>query len=119
MPKCSAGPSEPEVNLSSLVDPSPFNDIGALLDPEKSSHEICELASNLSVDEKFSLLYHHVAPPAVFLPTFSHGYQRRFNHSWLEKYPWLIYSPKLDGVFCGPCALLLPSSMNKSDKGLL
>ena len=111
MPKCSAGPFEPEVNLSSLVDPPPFSDIGALLDPEKSLHEIC--------DEKCSLLYNHIAPFAVFPPTFSHGYQCRFNHSWLEKYPWLIYSPKLDGVFCGPCALLLPSSMNRRDKGLL
>lgn len=57
--------------------------------------------------------------PAVFPSTFSHGCQRRFNHSWLDKYPWLIYSPKLDGVFCGPCALLLPNSMSRAEKGLL
>ena len=36
----SAGPSEPEVHRSSVVDPPPFNDIGALLDPEKSLHDI-------------------------------------------------------------------------------
>ena len=32
--------------------------------------------------------------------------------------PWLVYSPKLDGVFCSPCSLLLPVAQRK-DKGLL
>ena len=116
--KSSARPSEPEVNHSSVVDPSPFNDKGASLDPEKSLHEICDLASNLSVDEKCFLLYNHIAPPAVVPPRFADGYQHRFKHIWLEKYPWLINSSKLDGVFCGPCALLLPSRMNRSYKGI-
>ena len=69
----SAGPSEPEVHRSSVVGPPPFNDIGALLDPEKSLHEICDLASNLSVDEKCSLLYNHIAQPVVVPRTFSDG----------------------------------------------
>ena len=78
-----------------------FNDIGALFDRDKSVLEICGIAqpNNLSVDEKFAMLSNHIVPPAVFPSTFSHGCQRRFNHSWLDKYPWLIYSPKLDGVF--------------------
>ena len=46
-------------------------------------------------------------PPAVLPTTFSHGCNRKFNISWLIKYPWLRYSPKLDAVLCGPCALLL------------
>ncbi len=46
--------------------------------------EICQLVSNLSVDEKFSLLFPHVTPPAVFPSTFSHGFRRRFNQSWLN-----------------------------------
>ncbi len=52
---------------------------GALCDPEKSMDEICQLVSNLSVDEKFSLLFQHVTPPAVLPFTFSHGFQRRFS----------------------------------------
>ncbi len=80
--------------------------------------EICQLVSNLSVDEKFSLLFQHVTPPAVFPSTFSHGFQRRFNQSWLNKYSWLLYSPKLDGIFCGPCAILLSVS-DRKDKGML
>ena len=63
---------------------------------------------------------HCFIAPAFFPSTFSHGFQDRFNRSWLQKYPWLIYSPKLDVVFfCGPCALLLPNSMSREDKGLL
>ena len=58
----SAGFSEPEVNRLSVVDPPPFNDIGALLDPKKSVHEICDLATNLSLDMNCSffttILYH-------------------------------------------------------------
>ena len=33
-------------------------------------------------------------------------------------YPWLSYSTKLDGVFCGPCAILLPEH-SRYDKGVL
>ena len=36
--------------------------------------------------------------------------------SWLRKYPWLLYSVKLDGIFSGPCLLLLSSEKHK-DKG--
>ncbi len=113
----SAGTSDCVVNSSKLLDSPPFNDLGALCDPGKSIDEICQLV-NLSVDEKFSLLFRHVAPPAIFPPTFSHGFQRRFNQSWLNKYPWLLYSPKLDGIFCGPCAILLPV-LERKDKGML
>jgi len=50
-----------------------FNDIGALFDRDKSVREICDIANNLSVDEKFAMLFNHIAPPAVFPSTFSHG----------------------------------------------
>ena len=57
-------------------------------------------------------------PPDVLPSTFAQGCNRKFNISWLEKYPWLWYSPKLDGVFCWPCAVLL-SGDSRRDKGLL
>ncbi len=50
--------------------------------------------------------------------TFSFGCNRKFNVNWLEKYSWLRYSPKLDAVICGPCALLIPKD-KRNDKGLL
>ena len=68
----SAGPFEPEVNRSLVVNVPSFNDIGALLDPEKSLHKICDLASNLFVDGKSPFLYNHIVPPAVPHPTPPH-----------------------------------------------
>ena len=56
--------------------------------------------------------------PPILPSTFSHGCNRKFNISWLGKYPWLRYSPKLDAVFCGPCALFVSGS-NRKDKGSL
>ena len=55
MPECSAGPSEPDVNPS-FVDPPPFNDIGALLDPEKSDIEIVNQKHPLRL-ENASMLF--------------------------------------------------------------
>jgi hypothetical protein len=94
------------------------NDIGSLISAEKSIDEICHTVGDLSNAQKYSLLYDHVPPPKILPSTFAHGCNRKFNINWLEKYVWLKYSPKLDGVFCGPCTLLL-SAGNRRDKGLL
>ena len=59
-----------------------------------------------------------MSPPHTLPQTYSHGCYRKFNTSWLEKFPWLRYSPILDGVFCGACALLLDEDKRK-DKGVL
>ena len=48
---------------SSSLSPGVFNDIGALFDRDKSVREICGIANNLSVDEKFAILSNHIAPP--------------------------------------------------------
>ena len=81
--------------------------IGSLLDPANSITENCRSAGELFNAEKYSFLYHRVQSPKILPSTFSHGCNWKFNISWLEKHSWLQYSPKLDGVFCGPCALLL------------
>ena len=92
-------------------------DIGNIIKPSKSNDEICLSIRSLSISEKYSLLFQHVKPPTVLPATFSHGCNRKFNNDWLTKYPWLKYSPKLDAVFCGPCAVLLDDS--RKDKGVL
>ncbi len=101
-----------------IHDVPPPNDIGLLLDPTKSIEEICGVVGQLSNDQKYSTLYHHVSPPNVYPSTSFHGINRKFGNSWLEKYPWLIYSPKFNAIFCGPCSILLPVSKRR-DKGLL
>ena len=96
-PVISAAPEECHEDCTELPEDVPFNDIGALLDPEKSINDIYQGVSKLTSDEKYALLYHHIAPPNVFPTQYLNGNNRKFSISWLEKYPWLLYSPKLDG----------------------
>ena len=51
--------TSPVTVTPSLLEPSPVNDIGALLEPTKSIEAICQEVSNLSNDEKYSLLCNH------------------------------------------------------------
>ena len=87
-------------------------DIGNILVRSKSIDEICT-----SIDGLLKSFLHHVQPPNV-LPSrfFWHGFNGRFQVSWLQKHSWLLYSVKLDCIFCGPCSLLLSSEKHK-DKG--
>ena len=114
-------PVTPMINQQSnalLSEPPPFEDIGNLLEPTKSIDTICQSVSDLSNEAKYSLLCHHISPPNILPTTYSGGCNRKFNTTWLTKYPFLLYSPKLDGVFCRPCSLFLSSDKRK-DKGLL
>ena len=92
-------------------------DIGNIIKPSKSDDEICLSMRSLSNSEKYSLLFQHVKPPTVLTVTFSYGCNRKFSNDWLTKYPWLKYSPKIDAVFCGPCAVLVDNG--QKDKGVL
>ncbi len=94
------------------------NDIGSIIMPTKSVSDISRDIDGLSSSSKYSLLYNHVTPPLVLPSIYSHGCNRKFNTTWLAKYPWLRYSPSLDGVFCGPCSLLILSS-KRSNKSTL
>ena len=93
-------------------------DVGYLLDPALSMESICQLVENLPNEDKYDYLNNHMKLPAVLPSTCFHGINRKFNASWIKKYPWLMYSHKLDGIFCGPCFLLLRVAQIK-DKGLL
>ena len=93
------------------------NDLGALLLPSKTIAEITTTMSKLSNSQRYSLLYNHMSPPNVLPTSYSYGCNRKFNTTWLYKYAWLRYSPKLDGVFCGPCAVF--AGENRMDKGIL
>ena len=98
---------------SSLPISQPCNDIGNVI------HLVITDASSLSNAEKYSLLFDHVKPPLTLPTTFSHGCNRRFNTKWLQKYPWLRYSPKLDAVLCGACALLMKSDVRQDNSRLV
>ena len=57
---------------------------------------------DLSNQEKYSLLKQHFVPSSsyVFPPRIIKGKERRFQHSWLKKFPGLVYSESENGGFC-------------------
>ena len=80
----------------------PFEDIRDLLESTKSTETNCQFVSNLFNEAKHSLLCHHKAPPNILPTTYSHGCNHKLLPLGLHiKYPFLLYSPKLNGVFCG------------------
>ena len=118
MPTVSSSDNSSSASTPRAEVPEACNDIGNLLHPTKSFNDICSTLDDLSNARKYSLLFQHVSPPDTLPRTFLHGCYRKFNISWLKKYPWLRYSPTLDAVFCGTCALLLQKDKRR-DKGLL
>ena len=109
-----------QISSETFPGPTPcHNDIGALLMPDKSISQSCRAVGGLSGAEKYHLLYHHVQPPKVLPSTYSHGCNRKFTVAWLEKYPWLRYSPSQDGVYCGPCAVMLSEDSRRGKQSLV
>ena len=83
------------------------HDIGRVVKLGLSASEVSSAVEILSTGQKYGLLFKHTLPPAVLPVTRSYGCNRRFNKDWLAKYPWLVYSTAVDGVYCAPCSLQL------------
>ena len=94
------------------------NDIGTIVKEGKTAAEIGQAVDLLDVARKNALIFEHDAAPVELPSRHSHGCQRKFNVAWLTKYSWLRYSTALDGVFCGPCAVML-SAEKRAGKGKL
>ena len=99
MEGCTAAMAEPlRQRHTSELPPDACADIGGLLPPTKSIGEKCQALNSLSNPEKCSYIFKHNSPPHVLPTTFSHGCNRKFKVVWMNKYPWLRYSTKLDGI---------------------
>ena len=57
-----------------------------------------------SVEEKVELIHKLGIPNETFCFPKNKG-NKRFNHHWLARYPWLCYSKYNDGPFCLCCVL--------------
>ena len=59
---------------------------------------------SLNQAEKLGVTDNHFWPAGDFFPKVStNGYNRSFQRSWQQRYPWLVYSEEFDGGFCLPC----------------
>ncbi len=94
-----------------IHDVPPPSDIGLLLDPTKSIEEICEVVGQLSNDQN---ILHFI----IMFPQLMSIQAHLFTALVIPGLFWLIYSHKLEAIFCGPCSILLPVS-ERRDKGLL
>ncbi|XP_072174513.1 52 kDa repressor of the inhibitor of the protein kinase-like [Diadema setosum] len=83
------------------------HDLGEILSATMSVSDIKTKLSAMSDDQKYTLLKHHSKPcdGFIFPSQYEGGCNRSFQRSWLDSYPWLIYSKCLDGAFCIYCAL--------------
>lgn len=84
-----------------------LNDIGLAIKLGMSADEAARAVNALSNGKKYKLLTNHFQPSSnfPFPKVFSNGCNRQFQHKWLSKYPWLVYSKVLKGGFCKFCSL--------------
>ena len=91
------------------------NDVGCLINSTMSNEEIQVQVSGLTQARKYELVFNHWMPSThyIFPSIFMNGCNRSFAHHWFKKYPWLVYSQHLDGVFCIKCAILATDRQSK------
>ena len=95
-------------SLNRTAEPGPrLRLIGSIVKPSMTSDEAALATAALSPDEKYLLITDPFVPDISyeFPKVNSYGCNRSFQHSWLAKYPWLVYRSDLDGGFCCYCTL--------------
>jgi len=55
----------------------------------------------------------------IFPAVVESGKNRKFQASWLKRFPWLVYSPSKAGGFCKFCAVFAPDSVQNQKLGRL
>lgn len=74
------------------------------------------IGKTLTDSEKLSALEDHFQPHKLyqFSQHQEYGKNRSFNPAWLDEYPWLVYSPAKDGVYCKVCSIFGGSTSDKN-----
>ena len=107
-PEC--GNNEYVDKPSASVSCSPHVDLGEVI---KNGNR-----DRLSFAEKLEYMERHFKPDeqynfhkkTVFKKSKDRDVVLTFQHSWLKEYPWLIYSPLLEGGLCKYCVLFPPKN---------
>ncbi len=73
---------------------------------------------SISCSTRHSLLNNYFQPPAYYsFPKDQTG--RSFQHQWLQRIPWLVYSKQENGGFCLPCVLFAQVGYHGCSPGVL
>ena len=95
-------------------------DIGRFINALMTPEEISKAVSNLSDAEKYELLKNPFVPgnDYQYSAVKAGGCNRAFRPQWLDTYPWLVFSPSLEGAFCKYCTLFV-NPLERSKYGQL
>ena len=82
-------------------------DIGEIFSKVNSPTEFTTTMQSLTTAQKYELMTKHKVPhKSHVIPTqYLGGCNRSFRPGWLSEHPWMVYSEKVDGVFCIVCAM--------------
>ena len=99
-PSCSSSTSSSESVPKDTISSSDITLNSDQFDVCNFRAKVKELKSNNDIKELINKVF---VPDSKFVFPKTRG--RRFKYNWLSTYPWLSYSPSLDGSFCLPCVL--------------
>ena len=92
-------------------------DLGFLVEASSGSMlHLRKLTEELPASKKMQFLHLHWKPSPSFclrshqVTKNKNSWTVSFQHSWLEKFPWLVYSKLLDGGICKFCILFPDAS---------
>ena len=89
-----------------------LSDVGEIYAKVKSPADFTTAMQSLTAAQKYELLTKHKVPHKdhVFPTQYLGGCNRNFRLTWLSEHPWMIYSEKVDGIFCIVCAIFCTDS---------
>jgi len=78
-------------------------------------------STTVSDNGRYCLLTNPWTPPDdyIFPVVVESGKNRKFQASWLKRFPWLVYSSSKAGAFCKFCALFAPDTVRNQKLGRL
>ena len=87
---------------SNVTESSPSNDIEHFIRATMPPGSVKDCVEKMTENQKYNLIKNHFSPEPDFIFTYQYegGNYRSFQISWLQQYPWLVYSKSLDGAFC-------------------
>ena len=87
--------------------PQIISDVGEIYVNAKSPVDFTTAMQSLTPTQKYDLLTKHKVSHKdhVFLTQYLGGCNRSFQLTWLSEHPWMIFSEKVDGIFCIVCAI--------------
>ncbi|XP_025202388.1 zinc finger MYM-type protein 1-like [Melanaphis sacchari] len=77
------------------------------------NNEETETSNNINDAKKYELLKNPWTPPKNYQFPIEQQRRLKFQFDWLIRFPWLVYSEKVQGALCKCCVLFANNSVGK------